>query len=603
MTSQPLGRILAALAYGATVSVAATPAAQELIAQPRCTLLLIDVHSLRDDIVVRTPAVADAPYLYKGWTQAQKAELSTFDQFAMLRLWDRALFEDGRVESESWQMELMPSSPTALVVRSQGGRGDYDLSGMPLQSLSVFAQGTKVRLAFGRPGTERLEVAWASVYDGSLELSRFLNARPAQAALRVLGSEVRLDLGGEPFAGEARLVLSGAAKSLALVLRRDVGLQVRAPEAVLRRCAAPHLQSIPGGLRSADFERAGCRVDLQVLDAIGDVRVTWEGEAGTAAVQNPAEPAETAPVLTGEELDRAIEAQIAAFLVLASRREYDAAAEKLRGMEELQPGDGRLLFLEKWLREHPNLRFDVVPILGEAETRFREGLDYYVVGQREEALLRFKEAARLDPKLVTAATWARKTAEDIEQQATGGSGSGASTTGGKAAAGGNTAPAGRPAVGSAPGTAERIVVLSSAPVFAVRSPARPSVATRADRIEFTGQVADDVGVDRIEAALNGEPIRDRRGEVVAIRPRSAAADSSRQLEFAFAVPLRPGRNEVVLTAHDVDATAHRTSARFTVLRQPPFYRTGTFAIVLGGVAILVVAAWLVLRLTRTRSPA
>jgi AAA+ ATPase superfamily predicted ATPase len=59
------------------------------------------------------------------------------------------------------------------------------------------------------------------------------------------------------------------------------------------------------------------------------------------------------------------------------------------------------------------------------------------------------------------------------------------------------------------------------------------------------------------------------------------------------VPLRPGENEIVLTAYDVDSPPHWTSERFSVFRDPPLYRTAAFGVSLGALVLLGIGGWLI----------
>jgi len=587
MTGQPLCRILASLLCGAIGFGALGAEAQQLVPQTRADYLLIDLHSIRDDVSLRAQLAPDPPYLYKGWTQAQKVDLIEADGLVTLRIWDRSLVEAARVESEQWEMELGTATPTSMMVQSQGGRGTYDLGGVPLQSLNVYAQATELRFTFPRPGAQRLELMGVHMSEGGLEIDDFLNARPELVVLQLSGTRTSLDLGGTSFPGETRLILRGEAKSLALVLRRDIGVQVRAPEAARGAFSAPHMTATASGWESQGFDAAPCRLILVFETMIPNTRVTWEEGGPVASPQPPVASRPSALPVTppgaSSVVDAELEALVAAFVALVARQEYAAGAAKLRELKDLAPGDGRLLFLESWLRAHPSPQF--VPVVGEAEKHFREGLDLYVAGAKPAALAQFRAAAALDPSLASAAVWARKTAEELA------GGAAEKRAGGSAPepAGANTIPSGF----------ERIVVHTAAPVFAMRAPGR--MAVRADRIEIEGQVGDDVGIERIELEVNGAPLRDAAGLPLAVRPEPA--DSTRKLAFAVRVPLRPGENEVWLTAYDRDATTHRTRERVLVLRMPPLYRTSAFYVGIGSATLLALAVWLVLRQAKVRTRA
>ncbi len=581
MTAARLLVLVALWVAGLTSAVAR---AQELVKQPHCAFLLVDLHSLRDDVQLQAGPGHDAPYLYRGWTRGQMVELSEAGDFATLRVWDRALTAEGRTEAETWKLELMPAAPLAFVVRSHGGRGDYELGGMPLRNLSLFCTSVDLRLAFDQPAPQRLELAWASLHAGELVLQQFLNARPERALFDLEGCKARIELNGDPFAGEVEVVVSGVPASLELVLRRDVGIDVEAPPAVLRAFAASHLNTGGAGLRSQGYDTAACRLRLRFRTSIPGLRVQWEGEEAAAAGRTEPNRDPTPPAAMSADADPAFEAQIVEFLVLVARRDMTAAATKLRDLSALHPGDGRILFLETWLRVHPKPQLDLVPLLAEGEKRFRTGLDFYVQGHYEAALDHFRAAQALDPKHDGIAAWIHKTEAEIQR-------------------GSITAPPPLPPSAPPPAPApamERVVVATAPPVIALRAPARASTTTRAERFELSGKVGDDAGVDHIEFLVNGEPLRDAAGQTVVLRPRATDSDSTRSMDFAVVIPLRVGANEVVVIAEDKDATAHRTRERVTIRRETPFHRSGAFALLLGALLLLVPAGLLVLRSTRSR---
>ncbi len=85
------------------------------------------------------------------------------------------------------------------------------------------------------------------------------------------------------------------------------------------------------------------------------------------------------------------------------------------------------------------------------------------------------------------------------------------------------------------------------PVIALASPSEGQQVT-ADRIQLIGAAASEKGVARVEVRVNGQLISQREGRGVAIR--AAEGEKTANLEFSERLPLREGKNEIVVTAFD-----------------------------------------------------
>jgi hypothetical protein len=94
------------------------------------------------------------------------------------------------------------------------------------------------------------------------------------------------------------------------------------------------------------------------------------------------------------------------------------------------------------------------------------------------------------------------------------------------------------------------------PVIALASPTEGQQVT-ADRIQLIGAAASEKGVARVEVRVNGQLIAKQEGRGVAVRATEGEKTSS--LEFSERLPLKEGKNEIVVTAFDREnLTATRT---------------------------------------------
>ncbi|MBI3078549.1 MAG: caspase family protein [Deltaproteobacteria bacterium] len=85
------------------------------------------------------------------------------------------------------------------------------------------------------------------------------------------------------------------------------------------------------------------------------------------------------------------------------------------------------------------------------------------------------------------------------------------------------------------------------PLIALASPSEGQQVT-ADRIQLIGAAASEKGIARVEVRVNGQLLTRREARGLAVR--ATEGEKTANLEFSERVPLREGRNEIVVTAFD-----------------------------------------------------
>jgi len=295
-------------------------------------------------------------------------------------------------------------------------------------------------------------------------------------------------------------------------------------------------------------------------------------------------------------------------LILAER--YNEAESILTQVKQTYDSDKRIAVYETWLQEaRSGTQKESSGIESAAQTRFNQGLDYYLSGQYEEALREFQAAERIEPGFGSVTSWITKTRRDIERL--------------------NAEKEGRPAETPAPEVIEKVVRQTTQPVIAMSSPTRAFSEVRASTVRFAGQIGDDQGLARIDVVLNGQPLLSATSDSVQIRANgemrhrfqnqhrefvwggaNAAPDSvedvagndikSTKCTFSLDIPLQLGENQIVLTATDIDSVSHRTVEQLTVTRQPPLHRTAVFWIILGALALLATGGLLLSKMIKYR---
>jgi len=256
-----------------------------------------------------------------------------------------------------------------------------------------------------------------------------------------------------------------------------------------------------------------------------------------------------------------------------------AARRELMRLKDRFPNSQRVLLLESWLRKEErdsSTRVKAQASMNEAQLALQQGLDYFLLGQYEQALAAFADANLLDPDLTDLQSWIQRTRAEIERLNL------------------DRKQLERPPV--APEIIERIVTQTTAPVFAV--PVANISKTRSSLLHLAGRAGDDEGISHIELTLNGRPLMDSSGLNLQIRPASLA--EAKKFSFALDVPLQMGENQIVLAAYDVDSLQNRTSEQFIVTRLPAIYKTASFLITAVAAVLLVLIGFFISKVIKYR---
>lgn len=260
---------------------------------------------------------------------------------------------------------------------------------------------------------------------------------------------------------------------------------------------------------------------------------------------------------------------------------YNQAAFLLQSLKQKLPQDKRLAVLERWVQEQRG-RFDFEadkPDAGsEAEGRFSKGLDDYLVGRYEQALQEFKAAEQLDPNFSAAKSWIGRTRMEMQRL--------------------NLAEIEANKPPPEPRIIQTFIQQTTAPVFVIRTPNETLSETRAKYIDVSGRVGDDQGIAYIEFTINAKPLLNSDGGQVKIYPREN--EDSSKFSFLQRIPLQLGENEIVLTAYDVDSTAHRTIEQLSMRRKPPIYKTAGFFVSTVAIILLPVGVFFIFRIVKYR---
>jgi hypothetical protein len=225
-------------------------------------------------------------------------------------------------------------------------------------------------------------------------------------------------------------------------------------------------------------------------------------------------------------------------------------AQRLLSLMEAAPEEAASLsalraLLQRVLDERARLESSAPAAL---EQKFEAGLAQYVAGNYAAALRLFAEIEAQDPAFRQVASWRNQTQAVMAR------------------------------LQLAPETITILDTIKSTalPVIAFASPLGNRFETAADTVLVSGEASDDLGIKALHVTLNGASYLNQRG------PREAAASFS----FTFALPLRLGENQIVVTAYDNDPTPHQSTYYKTVIRLRPWHQTPAFYLAAGALLLL-----------------
>lgn len=178
-------------------------------------------------------------------------------------------------DRQEWVLQLAPSAPTDFVMQCDGGTGDLDFTDLPVRSLHLLADSTRVKIRFGHPNTTVLERFKLTVRYGGVDFHDILNARLKVATLQLDDSKCELDFSGKVAAGTSEVFVEGVPKSLRISLSRKIGLHVEGTVATVLEFDRDGMVRQDMALETAGFASQPAQLRLHFSRPIPKLEVNW----------------------------------------------------------------------------------------------------------------------------------------------------------------------------------------------------------------------------------------------------------------------------------------------------------------------------------------
>lgn len=184
-------------------------------------------------------------------------------------------FPHRNLSEQRLELQLSPVVPTELELAFGAGQADVELGGLSLRDIQIKGGAAETVVRFSQPNRITCERLLFEVGAIDLKTERLGNARCRRIEFNGAAGDITLDLTGEWPSGEpAQVEIAVGLGSVRLRLPEAVGVAVGV-DRFLTSFDQAGLQRRGNRYYSANYDRAGTRIELGVKAAMGSVEIEW----------------------------------------------------------------------------------------------------------------------------------------------------------------------------------------------------------------------------------------------------------------------------------------------------------------------------------------
>lgn len=177
-----------------------------------------------------------------------------------------------RTSQNALDLELGTDVPLELDLAFGAGEAELDLTGLPIRELEVSTGASESMLRIDEVNSERMQLASFKVGVADFRVRGLGNLAAEEVRLTAGLGSVTLGLDGE-WPVDARLVLEMGLGALSLRAPADLGVQIRAGSNFLASLDLEGMEKHEDVHRSANWEQAERRVEVEVSAALGSIEL------------------------------------------------------------------------------------------------------------------------------------------------------------------------------------------------------------------------------------------------------------------------------------------------------------------------------------------
>jgi hypothetical protein len=174
-------------------------------------------------------------------------------------------------EGSELKLQLATTTPMRLALDVGAAEGDYDLSGLRLEELSMQTGATDTRMRFDAPNPVRMHSMRLQIGAAAVQITGLGNANAERIDVNLGVGQATLEFGGE-WRGDADMSVNSALGEVILRVPADVGIRVES-STFLHSFDAPGMIKKGGYSVSANWDTAKYKLRLHSSGALGRLEI------------------------------------------------------------------------------------------------------------------------------------------------------------------------------------------------------------------------------------------------------------------------------------------------------------------------------------------
>jgi hypothetical protein len=174
-------------------------------------------------------------------------------------------------QGSEFRLQLARSVPMRLTLDVGAAEGDYDLSGLQLDELTLQTGATDTRMRFDTPNPRRMRVMRMKIGAASAHVTGLANANAERIEVDLGVGQAELEFGGE-WRGDMDVSVTSALGQVTLRVPNDVGIRIET-STFLHSLDAPGMVKRDGYSESANWARARYKLRLRSSGALGQLEI------------------------------------------------------------------------------------------------------------------------------------------------------------------------------------------------------------------------------------------------------------------------------------------------------------------------------------------
>ena len=175
-------------------------------------------------------------------------------------------------EGSEMKLDLSRSTPMRLQLDVGAAMGDYDLSGLQIDELSLHTGATESRVKFDTPNPRRMHSMRVEMGAATVEMTGLANANAERIDVNLGVGHLTMDFAGE-WRGDVSMTVNSALGNVTITVPNDVGIRVESSR-FLSSFEGNGLVNKNGAWESANWSTAKYKLRVHSAGVLGHFAIT-----------------------------------------------------------------------------------------------------------------------------------------------------------------------------------------------------------------------------------------------------------------------------------------------------------------------------------------